>query len=497
MAESMASPGVALLFADADLGAHLREALVALGARIVYEGAAAQAQPEALAKSGADVVVVNLEPAEDEHFDRLHALLEQGSQRVVFNDAEASRNLSGWDKARWARHLAVKLIGSGDVDPPRPTDARQVETQTQGGATPHQAPRRDTPGVAPAAPAPKSAPVSDDPAVLAQENTESELLSAELEALLTGEDDTTAADDTFTGNTPAPPATSDVHVEQRQTVSVPEPVTDWSLDDMDIASPAPAEPDNAKREDASRFGIEKMQAADFLKPEDGDDDMSIEPGLKLELVSLEESVSPTMVDKTVSEMVLDAGPVAVRRVVLVGAGQDAAIELAEFFAGLPGALPALVLIAQHQQNQHAEALAAALDTSTRLPVRVAEDGVAARLGEAWLVPAGHRCHVERDGRMSLASADAVAQADPSIDQCMDTLASVFGADMTAIVLAGDGEDGLAGARAVTERGGRVWILDPASGGSQMGMAARIQEEGLATFSGSPTDLARRLAEECA
>lgn len=491
MAETMASPGVALLFADADLGAHLREALVALGARIVYEGAAAQAQPEALAKSGADVVVVNLEPAEDEHFDRLHALLEQGSQRVVFNDAEASRNLSGWDKARWARHLAVKLIGSGDVDPPRPSDARQVEaTQVHEEAA---APLESIP-LEPAA-APKTAPTLNDPVVLEQENADSELLSAELEALLGDEDHPGTENTEAAEHAPADP---DVHVEQRQTIPAPAPVFDWSLDDMDIEPPAPAaEQESTSREDPSQFGIEKMQAADYLKPEDGDDDMALEPGLKLELVSLEESVSPTMVDKTVSEMVLDTGPTSIRRVVLVGAGQDAALELAEFFAGLSGTLPALVLIAQHQKNQHADALAAALDTSTRLPVRVASDGAAARHGEAWLVPAGYHCRVERDGRMSLTSVDAGGRADPSIDQCMDTLSGVFGADMIAIVLAGDGDDGLAGARTVAEHGGQVWILDPASSGSDVAMAARIHEEGLAAFSGSPTDLARRLVEECA
>jgi chemosensory pili system protein ChpB (putative protein-glutamate methylesterase) len=44
--------------------------------------------------------------------------------RVVFNDAQASRELIGWDRARWARHLAVKVLAMGDIDPPRPEDAR-------------------------------------------------------------------------------------------------------------------------------------------------------------------------------------------------------------------------------------------------------------------------------------------------------------------------------------------------------------------------------------
>src|SRR5699024_7638275 len=128
MTETMMARGVVLLFPDADLSAHLREALVTLGARIVFEGAASDVQPEALANCGADVIVVNLEPTEDEHLDSLYFALSDSAHRVVFNDAEASRGLSGWDKARWARHLAVKLVGSGDVDPPRPTDARGVET---------------------------------------------------------------------------------------------------------------------------------------------------------------------------------------------------------------------------------------------------------------------------------------------------------------------------------------------------------------------------------
>lgn len=488
MAETMTGPGVALLFADADLGAHLREALVSLGARIVYEGAAAQAQPEALAKSGADVVVVNLEPAEDEHFDRLYTLLENGTQRVVFNDAEASRGLSGWDKARWARHLAVKLLGSGDVDPPRPVDVRPVETQAQIQARASQDAELAASSTVPLAITPEADLVLDDPAAQEQESAESELLSAELEAMLSGDD----AGAEEAENVPQASFMPDLDVEQRQTISNPAPATDWDL--TDVAAPAPAP---AVREDASQFGIEKVHAAEYLKPEDNGLDSPIELGLELELVSLEESVAPSMVDKTVSGMVLDAGPSSIRHMVLVGAGRDATLELGEFLAGLPESLPALVLIAQHQQDQHADVLAEALDTATRLPVRVASDGTTASHCEAWLIPAGFRCHVGRDGLMSLAANDTSSPGDSLIDQCLDALAGVFGADMTAIVLAGDSQDALTGARTVTEHGGRVWILDPGSSGSDVAMVTRIHEEGLATFSGSPRDLARRLVEEYA
>jgi two-component system chemotaxis response regulator CheB/chemosensory pili system protein ChpB (putative protein-glutamate methylesterase) len=44
----------------------------------------------------------------------------------VFNDASASSSLSGWDQARWARHLASKIIGDANIDPPRPEGAEAV-----------------------------------------------------------------------------------------------------------------------------------------------------------------------------------------------------------------------------------------------------------------------------------------------------------------------------------------------------------------------------------
>src|SRR5699024_8136458 len=189
MSESREVPAVALWFADAELGGHLREALAALGARIVYQGATVDVSEAVLRDSGADVVVVNLEPADEERMEPLYAALDGGPYQVVFNDAEASRDLSGWDKARWARHLAAKLVGSSDVDPPRPVDARTVEVEA---AATEPAVARGA-AVAAGAPAPVGAPVdlaaedsaADAVAHAAANGTgQSAQLEAELEALL-------------------------------------------------------------------------------------------------------------------------------------------------------------------------------------------------------------------------------------------------------------------------------------------------------------------------
>lgn len=122
---SAKSPTVALLFEDPELGAPLRSALTELGARIAHEGAPTALATDALA--GVDVVVVNLDAAVEAQIDRVQDLLDASECRVVFNDADASRGLEGWAQARWARHLAAKILGRADVDPPRPADARPVE----------------------------------------------------------------------------------------------------------------------------------------------------------------------------------------------------------------------------------------------------------------------------------------------------------------------------------------------------------------------------------
>jgi two-component system chemotaxis response regulator CheB/chemosensory pili system protein ChpB (putative protein-glutamate methylesterase) len=122
-----AAPAVALLFEDVALGARLRQALQDRGAQIVLEDSATHTTPAAVAGCGAEVVVISLEPAAEDAIESFYDALDGSRQRLVFNDAEASRRLSGWDQARWARHLAAKILGSADVDPPRPADARAVD----------------------------------------------------------------------------------------------------------------------------------------------------------------------------------------------------------------------------------------------------------------------------------------------------------------------------------------------------------------------------------
>ncbi|HET7925315.1 MAG TPA: chemotaxis protein CheB, partial [Rhodanobacteraceae bacterium] len=111
MPNPQAATAVALVSQARDLGRHLRDALTSMGTPIVYEASPGDLDLAALESSGARVVVVNLDSEVEEHLDEVYGLLEDDRYCVVFNDASASSSLSGWDQARWARHLASKIIG--------------------------------------------------------------------------------------------------------------------------------------------------------------------------------------------------------------------------------------------------------------------------------------------------------------------------------------------------------------------------------------------------
>lgn len=610
------APTVVLLFEDAELGAHLRDALRDLGAEIVHEGPVATASADALGSASA--VVVNLDGIDDDQLDSLYDHVDESRQCIIFNDAEVSGALSGWDRARWARHLASKVIGGVDVDPPRPADARAVEIQAMppaasavGGDDESRAGAGDVPAAAAG-----SESESTDAAAEAEAEADSDSLAAELEALLAGGEDlgdlesddaetpralpdvdlddglelgdfpdlsgqeepeappgaattgdTADADDAVVVSdaqteelelsdafldldaedaptasgvadpdwsiaapepSSPPPADADdsVSVEASDPTAEPESVTfdtstlsldenlegfapvaapaadagaaspaapDWGLVDFDAEAPAEPQPDRA---DPGQFGIEKLSAADYLAPDGGEDEVGVEPSMTLELVSIEEAIAPRSVDEAIHEMVLDDVGSAIRRtlVLAAGAGSEALDALEAFLRALARTPAAAILAVVHQDDIGAEELVQRLASASPMPVRLAADAARLRHGELVLVPAGSQVAFGRDGRLRVSESAAQPSADPSIDAALSMVAASFGDDATALVFAGDANDGLAGAQALRDRGGRVWVQDPAQCIANT-MVACICEEGLAQRTGSPEELAAMLLEE--
>lgn len=538
-------PAVALLFDDVALGAQLRDALQERGAHIVHEGGIASLSRQRLQEVAADVVVVNLDDASADAMDQWYGLLDSDRPRVVFNDAQATRGLAGWDRDRWARHLAAKVLLSGDVDPPRPLDAREPEVAGHVEPAVDEVTAVDGIAAANMAAAPAAEIVAQMPVELPDKvatdatlehvqriNSESESLSAELEALLAsaelsaaggGEDEnpspmagddleypgkeldtlavalTDAAADKpaaepydFLQDVPTalrlsaaePADTSGVEPEVAAPVAAP---ASWALldDDAPASAVLPPDPDHA-----DSFGIEKLSAADFLAPDVAKVASSFEPVMNLELVSMEEAVAPQAIRVAV-EMHLDELHMALSRLVLTGAAATGATAAAAFFAALPATLQLTFLHVQHFNGQSAAALVGQLAAICPLPVRLAADGSIAHPGEVLVVPANQCVRVHRDGRVELRSGADEARESP-IDDNFALGAEGFGRDALAIVFSGHGTDAVAGARAIRERGGSVWVESTATGYADL--VSAITAEGPADFSGTPPELAARLLE---
>ncbi|MEO8778259.1 MAG: chemotaxis protein CheB [Rhodanobacter sp.] len=614
------SPAVALLFDDSELGGHLRDALQERGARIVHEGEVSGLSRELLQRVGADVLVINLDGGADDALDHLYDVLDGDRPRVVFNDAQASRSLVGWDRARWARHLAVKVLAMGDIDPPRPEDAREIElapavperfdgvsadavdppvvngqeafaARPEAPVAPIQAAEEETvPGeVEPSrgtsattdAPAEylfdanfDTDPTTDLTAELAAEldmgfdenldadldpdldfpalddmetpdhdssATKSEELSAELEALLASgdlldEDEEISGpglrfsgDDEppplFDGNFGAPvsgerdaadaaepadalipdaPASTPKDtplqlsaladagvgselaaavqpaISPSASVSVPE---GWALLD-DVAA---AESDD--RFGPARFGVEKVSAADFLAPDVEAVSPHMVPTMSLQLVSMEEAVAP-QAHMQEHEMLLDELGSALSRIVLLGAAADSTDAVCKFLDALPPTTQLTFLLIQHAGRQSDEQLLGQLAGHGPLPVRLADAKHRARMGEVLLVPAGQHVRLRRDGSMDLLAGDAPLN---SIDANLSMTANAFGREALAIVFSGTSNDAVAGAQAIHDRGGQVWV-EGSPGGHFADMVSGIFAERLVSFSGTPSELAAHLIE---
>lgn len=105
---------------------NLRAALANAGVVVAVESRASELDPTVIFASDVDAIVVNLDAELEELLDEVTDALDSAAQPVIYNDPAASSDLSGWDRARWLRHLAAKLKGQTNFTPPPPPGAELI-----------------------------------------------------------------------------------------------------------------------------------------------------------------------------------------------------------------------------------------------------------------------------------------------------------------------------------------------------------------------------------
>jgi two-component system chemotaxis response regulator CheB len=141
-----------------------------------------------------------------------------------------------------------------------------------------------------------------------------------------------------------------------------------------------------------------------------------------------------------------------------------------------------VLIVQHMPADFTRTLAERLDALCPMHVAEARDGQAIEPGRVLIAPGGLHLRVRGPAKRPVAyltQGPLVNSLRPAADVTFRDAASVWGADVLALVLTGMGRDGVAGARDIVTAGGMVLAQDEPSS-AIWGMPGAVVEADLAT-----------------
>jgi two-component system chemotaxis response regulator CheB len=145
--------------------------------------------------------------------------------------------------------------------------------------------------------------------------------------------------------------------------------------------------------------------------------------------------------------------------------------LTTVLSGLPGDLPAAVLVVQHLDPKHRSAMAQLLSRRCTLPVEDAAAGMPVRAGRVLVAPPDHHLLVNADHTVALTQTELVHFVRPSADLLFESVAATYRERAVAVVLSGMGVDGSLGVTAVKKTGGVVIAQGPDAQFSGMPAAA--------------------------
>ena len=117
MAANEAAPRVALLARAGEACERITAALREAGAEVVLVADPLQAEPDEVRQATPQAILVALDPAIEDAIERYADVLADPDYMVIFEEAEQAAQRTGWDAARWLRHLSAKLHRHNDVLP--------------------------------------------------------------------------------------------------------------------------------------------------------------------------------------------------------------------------------------------------------------------------------------------------------------------------------------------------------------------------------------------
>lgn len=174
-----------------------------------------------------------------------------------------------------------------------------------------------------------------------------------------------------------------------------------------------------------------------------------------------------------------AARIGAAELVMIGTSTGGPQALTHVLSALPATLHAAVAVVLHIPVGYTESLAKRLDKASPLDVIEAYDGVELSRGRIVLAKAGFHLKVRRDGDRWFGHLDTlpVRAHTPAVDELFASGAEAAGNKCLGVVLTGMGDDGLAGARAISAVGGAL-VTESPSTAVVYGMPRVVFEAGL-------------------
>ncbi len=167
--------------------------------------------------------------------------------------------------------------------------------------------------------------------------------------------------------------------------------------------------------------------------------------------------------------------------IVIGVSTGGPNALAEVIPKLPADLPLPVLIVQHMPPMFTRLLAERLNTSAKLNVIEAAEGMSVERGNVYIAPGDFHMTVQREARkvvIKLNKDPMENSCRPAVDVLFRSAASVYDGATVAVILTGMGQDGHKGVRHLRSMGSTVIAQDEATR-VVWGMPGYVVRDGLA------------------
>lgn len=178
---------------------------------------------------------------------------------------------------------------------------------------------------------------------------------------------------------------------------------------------------------------------------------------------------------------------------VLGASLGGPAAVKEFLDALPPGLPIAFVVAQHIDSGFQETLSKVWGRNSHFACREPCAGSCLNHGQFMIAPLEQAMTLNQFSQVMLFDDGWEGPYSPSIDQVMSLMADHYGVQTGAILFSGMGNDGMIAAAKMREMGIEVWAQS-AETCANSSMPDAVRSAGYATFSGSPLELARKMAD---